>query len=57
MGLNCGEGNGVRLAGRTSRNTDRIARTVINALSYGLIVRSVLFLAIARGDGFIDRGL
>jgi hypothetical protein len=28
MRLNCGEDNGVRLAGRTSQETARIARTV-----------------------------
>jgi hypothetical protein len=37
MRLNCREGNGVRLAGRTSRNTARIARTALIALIYSIL--------------------
>jgi hypothetical protein len=32
MRLNCGEGNGASLAGRTSQNTARSARIVVDAL-------------------------
>ena len=49
MRLNCGEGNGASLAGRTSRNTARITRTVRNVAFCRTLLRSVLLLVIARG--------
>jgi len=42
MRLNCGEGNGVSLAGRTSQSTDRIARIIVNMGICRAFLRSVL---------------
>jgi hypothetical protein len=38
-------------------NTDRIARIVVDALGYGLVVRSVPQPFITRAGGFIARNL
>jgi len=46
MRLNCGEGNGASLAGRTSRNTARIARTVFNVAVRRAFLRAILLLVI-----------
>jgi hypothetical protein len=48
MRLNCGEGNDACLAGSTSQNTDRIARTACKAEICRTFVRSVLYPAIIR---------
>jgi hypothetical protein len=55
MRLACAEGNGARLAGRTSQSTDRIARTARNVAFCRTFLRSVLFITTTRGDGYIDR--
>jgi len=49
MRLNCGEGNGVSLAGRTSQSTDRIARTAGDVAFSKAFLRAVLLLVIDRG--------
>jgi hypothetical protein len=55
MRLNCGEGNGASLAGRTSRNTARTARIIDNMVICRTFWRSVFFITTTRGDGYIDR--
>jgi hypothetical protein len=55
MRLNCGEGNGVSLAGRTPRSTARIARTLINAPVCRTFLRSVLMWVIGRHGMITDR--
>jgi hypothetical protein len=50
MRLNCGEGNGVRLAGRTSHDTARIARAIDNMTICRTFVRSVFTVITHVGD-------
>jgi len=57
MLLNCREGNGVRIAGRTSHSTDRIARTVVDLALCRTFSRAMLLLVIARERGCIDCSL
>jgi hypothetical protein len=57
MRLNCGEGNGVRLAGRTSQSIDRIDSIPIDTPICRYFLRSILHYAIDRADSFIDRSL
>jgi predicted enzyme related to lactoylglutathione lyase len=45
MRLNCGEGNGASLAGRTPQNTARIARTARNVAFSRTLLRSILNIA------------
>jgi hypothetical protein len=42
MLLSCGEDNDVRIAGRTSQSTDRIARTIGIVVVCGYFVRSTM---------------
>jgi hypothetical protein len=55
MRLNSGEDNGVRLAGRTSQSTARIARTARWVLAYRCLVWSALREVIDRQLVVIDR--
>jgi hypothetical protein len=55
MRLSCGEVNGASLAGRTSQDTDRMARTVFNVSICRTFVRSVLLQAIDRHGMDTDR--
>jgi hypothetical protein len=48
MPLNCGEGNGVRLAGRTSQSTARIDRTARKVLIPKDFVRPILLVGAVR---------
>jgi hypothetical protein len=48
MRLNCGEVNGASLAGRTSQNTARMARTVFNVAVCRTFLRSALTVIITR---------
>jgi hypothetical protein len=52
---NCGAGNGVSLARRTSQNTDRIARTIGNLAISRAFSRTVLLLVIDRNRVGTDR--
>jgi hypothetical protein len=52
---NCGEGNGVSLARRTSQNTARIARTVGNLAISRAFSRTVSLLVIDRNRMGTDR--
>jgi hypothetical protein len=55
MRLNCGEGNDVYLAGRTSLNTARIARIVCKVYISKDFVRAVLSWGIDRQWIITDR--
>jgi hypothetical protein len=55
MRLNCGEGNGVSLAGRTSQSIARIARITVNVAICRTFLRAVLYPAIARSRLVIVR--
>jgi hypothetical protein len=55
MRLNSGEGNGASLAGRTSQNTDRIARIIINMVICRTFGRPVLSRGIDRQWTITDR--
>jgi hypothetical protein len=57
MRLNCGEGNGASLAGRTSQSTARIARTAINVVICGYFVRSIMLCFTDRQWTVTDRRL
>jgi len=48
MRLNCGEGNGASLPGRTSQSTARVTRIDMNVVICRTFVRSVLCPAIIR---------
>jgi hypothetical protein len=53
--LNRGEGHGASLAERTSQNTARIVRTVVNVSICRTFLRSVLLLVIDRQGMDTDR--
>jgi len=55
MRLNCGEGNDVCLAGRTSRNAARIARDIGNGAVCRAFLRSVLLWMIDPQRMITDR--
>lgn len=55
MRLACGEDNGVRLAGRTSQDTDRIARIAANIAICRIFLQLVLVWAIDRQRKVTDR--